>query len=191
MFTTNTPKLFWGDVVLIACYLINKMPTNVLHFQTSINVFSKNFPKTLTIIGFPLKIFGSIAFVHNHELNHNKLDPKAFKCIFLGYGANQKGYKRYFLEKRIICHNGCYIFENTPFYPKNSLQVENESEGNFWKCSSDILHPTLLVSSSLTPPNYSSLNVPAIDHNLNLENGNNYERNSENRVPNLDVQQEP
>ncbi|RVW82044.1 hypothetical protein CK203_049064 [Vitis vinifera] len=46
-------------------------------------------------------------------------------------------------------------------------------------------------SSSLTPPNSSSLNLSTIDHNLNLENGNNSKRNSETGVPNLDVQQQP
>ena len=74
------------------------MPTNVLHFQTPINVFSMNFPETRTITDLPLKVFGCTAFVHNHELNHDKLDPKAFKCLFLGNGPNQKGYNCYFPE---------------------------------------------------------------------------------------------
>ena len=82
------------------------------------------------------------------------------------------------------------FFEKTPLYPKNSLHGKNESEGKFWKFSSDIPHPTLPISSTLTPPNSSSLNLPAIDHNLNLENGNNSERNSETGVD-LDVQQQP
>ena len=83
------------------------------------------------------------------------------------------------------------FFEKTPLYPKNSLHGKNESEGNFRKFSSDIPHPTLPISSSLTPPNSSSLNLPTIDHNLNLENGNNSKRNSETGVLNLDVQQQP
>ena len=121
-FSTNTPKYFWGDAVLTACYLINRMPTNVLQFQTPLNVFSKYFPENRTVSNLPLKVFGCIVFVHNHEPNQNKLDPKAFKCIFLGYAANQKGYKCYFLEKKkLIVSMDLTFFENTPFFSTNSL----------------------------------------------------------------------
>ena len=81
------------------------------------------------------------------------------------------------------------FFENTSLYPKNSLKGENGSETNFWKFFSDILHQTLPVSSNLTPSNPFSFNLHAIDHTLNLENGNNFERNSETEVLNLDAQQ--
>lgn len=40
-----------------------------------------------------LRIFGCEAFVHIHKENQSKLDPKAQKCIFIGYGENVKGYK--------------------------------------------------------------------------------------------------
>lgn len=58
----------------------------------------------------PLKVFGYTVFSHSHELNRNKLDPKALKCIFLGYAANQKGYKCYIPEKKKIDRDhGCYL----------------------------------------------------------------------------------
>ena len=41
----------------------------------------------------PFKIFGSVAFVHNHDTRCSKLYPKAHKCIFVGYPTNQRGYK--------------------------------------------------------------------------------------------------
>ena len=39
MFTTKVPKCLWGEVVLIASYLINHMPTKILQFQTPLDIF--------------------------------------------------------------------------------------------------------------------------------------------------------
>ena len=40
-----------------------------------------------------LKVFGCIAYVHIQDELRSKLDPKAEKCIFLGYSLEQKRYK--------------------------------------------------------------------------------------------------
>ena len=49
MFTTNIPKQFWGDSILTACYLINRMPTQVLNYQTLLKNFLQFYPQTLSI----------------------------------------------------------------------------------------------------------------------------------------------
>lgn len=42
-----------------------------------------------------LKVFECIANVHIRDKLHSKLDPKAEKCVFLGYSLEQKGYRCY------------------------------------------------------------------------------------------------
>jgi hypothetical protein len=37
-----------------------------------------------------LKVFGCIAYVHVIDEKRSKLDPKAKKCIFIGYSLEQK-----------------------------------------------------------------------------------------------------
>jgi len=39
------------------------------------------------------RVFGCIAYVHVHDEKRSKLDPKAKKCIFIGYSLEQKGYR--------------------------------------------------------------------------------------------------
>ena len=95
MLATHVPKHFLGEAILTATYLINRMPSRVLNFQTPFQSLLKNFPHIRFLSQVPLKVFGCTAFIHITQQNRNKLDPKSVKCIFLGYSSNQSGYKCY------------------------------------------------------------------------------------------------
>ena len=56
---SNVPFRFWGDAVLIACYLINRMPSSVLHDQIPHSLL---FPDQRLYI-LP-RVFGCTCFVH-------------------------------------------------------------------------------------------------------------------------------
>ncbi|RVW61349.1 Retrovirus-related Pol polyprotein from transposon RE1 [Vitis vinifera] len=76
MFSMNVPKLFWGQAVLTAAYLINRMPSRVLKFQTPCQTLLKSFPTTRLISTVPPKIFGCSVFVHINQQHRSKLDPR-------------------------------------------------------------------------------------------------------------------
>ena len=86
MFTMNLPKPYWGDAILVAAYLINRMPLKTLDFQSPLEALKG---KNEYIV--PPKVFGCVCFVHTK--NAGKLDPRALKCVFIGYSPTQKGYK--------------------------------------------------------------------------------------------------
>ncbi|RVW62261.1 Retrovirus-related Pol polyprotein from transposon RE1 [Vitis vinifera] len=46
MFSSNVPNYFWGEAILTATYLINRMPSRVLTFQSPRQLFLKQFPHT-------------------------------------------------------------------------------------------------------------------------------------------------
>ncbi|KAL5804087.1 hypothetical protein ACOSQ3_030887 [Xanthoceras sorbifolium] len=52
MFSMNVPKYLWGEALLTAAYLINRMPTRVLKYQTPLMHFKHYFP-----LPRPIKIF--------------------------------------------------------------------------------------------------------------------------------------
>ena len=95
LFSSHMPTQFWGDSILTATYLINRMPSRVLSFVTPLQKFHEFFPHSRLDAHLPLRVFGSTVFVHIHGPKWNKFDPRALKCVFLGYSFTQKGYKCY------------------------------------------------------------------------------------------------
>ncbi|XP_059590835.1 retrovirus-related Pol polyprotein from transposon RE1 isoform X1 [Vitis vinifera] len=135
MFSSNVPNYFWGEAILTATYLINRMPSRVLTFQSPRQLFLKQFPHTHAASSdLPLKVFGCTAFVHVYSQNRSKFAPRANKCIFLGYSPTQKGYKCYSpTNKRFYTTMDVSFFEHVFFYPKSHVQGESMNEHHVWE----------------------------------------------------------
>ena len=79
LFQNKAPKYLWGEAILTGTYLINRMPSKILNFRTPLDVFTSAFPNNRLSCTLPLKIFGCTVFVHIHEPNQGKLEPRAKK----------------------------------------------------------------------------------------------------------------
>lgn len=93
MFSMHVPKRFWGEAILPASYLINRMPSQVLKYTTPLSTLKSAFPLNRSFTELSPKVFGCTVFVHIHDHNRSKLDPKARKCVFICFSPTQKGYK--------------------------------------------------------------------------------------------------
>ena len=103
--------------------------STVLNYNTPHTILQNLFPNTILITSLPFKIFGCIAFVHNHHRNRNKLDRTSIPCIFLGYSTNHKGYKCYSPSTNKFYHFvDVALFENQPFHPKTKIHGEKNDE---------------------------------------------------------------
>lgn len=147
MFTMSVPRYFWGEAILTACHLINRMPSKVLNFKTPMSVLIQIYPLFCCPSSIPLKTFGCTVFVHDHQKNKSKLDPKSIKCVFIGYSSTQKGYKCYSptLHQMFVSMDATF-FENQSFFPKSSVQGDIQGEPESW----EEFEPE--VSNSLPPP---------------------------------------
>lgn len=81
------PKRYWGEAVLTAAYLQNRLPSRAVD-RTPYELWT-GYKPDLSM----LRVFGSEAYVHIPDGKRNKFEPKAKKMIFLGYSANHKGYR--------------------------------------------------------------------------------------------------
>ncbi|KOM54435.1 hypothetical protein LR48_Vigan10g032700 [Vigna angularis] len=116
MLNTNVPVHHWGDAVLTACFLINRMPSSSLNNKIPHTVIFLND----TLYHVSPRVFGCMCFVHNVSPGLDKLSAKAIKCVFLGYSRLQKGYKCYSPStKRYYMSADVTFFEDTPFFPSS------------------------------------------------------------------------
>ena len=88
MLTTHMPTMFWGATILTTTYLINRMPSRVLSYATPLDTFLKFFPTSRLNSNLPLRLIGCTAFVYVNPHQRTKLDPRATKCVFLGYSPS-------------------------------------------------------------------------------------------------------
>jgi transposase InsO family protein len=82
------PNYFWVEVVATTVYIMNRTPTMIIHGMTLEGKFKGKNPDVSHLI-----MFGCITYVHVPHKKRSKLDPKAEKCIFIGYSLEQKGYR--------------------------------------------------------------------------------------------------
>ncbi|KAF3668075.1 hypothetical protein FXO37_09705 [Capsicum annuum] len=78
-------NIFWAKAISTAFYIINRAPSAPLNVKTPEEIWSG------TLANYSdLKVFGCPAYIH---VNDGKLEPRAKKCIFLGYASGVKGYR--------------------------------------------------------------------------------------------------
>ena len=128
IFSVKALKTYWGDAVLIAAYLINSLPSRVLNKKAPVEVLST--PSVL----FPIvpRIFGCVCFVHNHSPSRGKLDPRAIRCVFVGYSPTQKGYRCYHPPTRKWYVSMDVTFHESQSYFLSSSQSESPLQGEPW-----------------------------------------------------------
>ena len=82
------PKAFWAKAINTAAYLINRGPSVPLNYQLPEEVWSEKEVKLSH-----LRIFCYVSYILTDSNSRDKLDPKARKCYFIGYGSDMNDYR--------------------------------------------------------------------------------------------------
>ncbi|KAJ9566378.1 hypothetical protein OSB04_002344 [Centaurea solstitialis] len=115
-FEANLPKVFWGECVLTAAYIINRLPSKVIKNKTPYEIIFQQRPDYEH-----MKVFGCLAYFRSNETKGDKFEAKGRPGVFLGYPQGTKGYKIFDIEnKKIIVSRDVRFQENQfPFYKEN------------------------------------------------------------------------
>ncbi|KAK2992477.1 hypothetical protein RJ640_011616 [Escallonia rubra] len=110
-----------------ACFLINRMPSTVLNGDVPYSVL---FP-TKPLFPVEPRIFGSTCFVRDVRPHLTKLDPKALKCVFLGYSRLQKGYRCYSPDLHKYLVSTDVFSEHSQFF-SSKFHFSSKGEDDDW-----------------------------------------------------------
>jgi len=88
LFDAGLPNAYWGDAILYATHVLNRVPTHVIaDGLTPHEAFTGNRPSVVHLRTFECKVH-----VHVPDEKRWKLDAKSVECTFLGFAENRKAY---------------------------------------------------------------------------------------------------
>ncbi|GJS97691.1 putative RNA-directed DNA polymerase [Tanacetum coccineum] len=121
MFDANLPKQFWGECILTAAYVINRLPSKVIKNKTPFELLMNQKPDYEF-----LRVFGCLAYFTNTNTKGDKFEERGKPGVFLGYLTGTKGYKILDLETRkiIVSRNVNFYEQQFPF--KNIEEINKD-----------------------------------------------------------------
>ena len=142
----DVPYFYWAEAFTTAIYIMNRTPTAAIHGMTPEERYTGRKPDISH-----LKIFGCIAYVHVPDELRSKLDPKAEKCIFIGYSLQQKGYRCYNPSTRKFTVSRDVVFDEMSswYKPVNVIDDVDAQNGN-------AAHNSQQQSQNISGPGVSS-----------------------------------
>lgn len=150
---------FWGESVLTAAFIINRLPSFVLNNRCPYELLYDK-PVDYT----KLKSFGCLAFAINLVHNSDKLAPRGVPCVFIGYPPTQNGFRLLDLKTMKLFVSRDVSFNDSVF-PLNSTQpkpcrlpLPTEMPDN--KVNIYIHDDFLIIDSSEQLMNHTELNSP-------------------------------
>ncbi|KAL2232264.1 UNVERIFIED_CONTAM: Retrovirus-related Pol polyprotein from transposon RE1 [Sesamum indicum] len=165
MFQSHLPSRFWGDSILTATHIINKLPTPTLNWKSPFEILHKKNPSYDA-----LKSFGCLCFASNVYPGKSKFDHRAFECVFLGYMPNQKGYKVFDIHNNKVLVSRDVYFHESVFPFKSIAGTETEQCLPLPSFDSEIPSSTDFQSSTTTiSADISSTNVDPPPSNIHSQ----------------------
>ena len=129
LIVAKKPISYWGEAITFAAYLINRVPSSSINFQTPLQALT-NAVVAPTIPNLSPHVFGCMAFVHLHKHQCTKLTSGALQYVFVGYVLHKKGYRCYHPPTRRMFITMDVVFHEDSMYfsPESKLQEEYHKE---------------------------------------------------------------
>ena len=158
----NLSKRYWGYAVKCAAFVRNMCPSASTRRKAPIELLEGIVPKL-----DELHVFGCVCYVHVPKEKRKKLDPKAIKCIFLGYSETSKGFIVQSTESaRLFTSRDVKFFEDR-FVSTQVEMIEKPKEVRF--LDELVIHE---IPARIVRNNAAVFQIPRVGEPVESESGN-------------------
>jgi hypothetical protein len=122
----HMPLKFWDEAFLTATYLINRMPSKIINFDTPLERLFHTKPDYGS-----LRTFGCACWPNLRPYNDHKLSFRSKECTFLGYSNLHKGFKcldistgRIYISRDVVFDEDVFPFSK--LHPNAGARLRSE-----------------------------------------------------------------
>ena len=133
------PLQMWEKAINTTIYLINIGPSTAL----GCGILEEAWTGKKVSYSF-LKTFSCEAFPHIDSENRTKMEAKSKKCVFVGYGINEFGYRLWDFENHKILRSRDVIFNEKVLY-KDLFQQHEKKEDDYVVLDDTPKHDVLAI----------------------------------------------
>ena len=155
MHSKRVPLYLWGEATVSTIYVLNRSLINFLNVTPFESWYGRK-PDVSHI-----RTFGSRVFAHVPEQNRRKLDPKAEKCIFIGYGVGSKAYRLWNpVSRKVIISRDIIVDEETEHVDQKGTVLEetvSKSCPNASEDEMDVEEATIETTEEISRRDYDEI----------------------------------
>ncbi|KAD6795877.1 hypothetical protein E3N88_06773 [Mikania micrantha] len=112
-FGAKLPKKFWGECVLTAAYIINRLPSKTINDKTPYEILHDRKPEY-----DHMRVFGCLTYFWSIDTKGDKFEVRGKPGIFLGYPQGVKGYKIFDIgDKKMVVSRDVKFHEDVFIFP--------------------------------------------------------------------------
>jgi len=146
MIQSHLPKIYWLYSMIHVVHIINMFPTPVLNDFSHHEMLYKTWPDFNQ-----LKVFGSLCYARTLSINRSKFDPRASKCVFIGFENGTKGYtllnnqsREIFVSRDVFFYKHVFPYQRVEDTSNetDSLDIHNQNQNLFTENQSILNQPS-------------------------------------------------
>nr|KAJ0198111.1 hypothetical protein LSAT_V11C700366270 [Lactuca sativa] len=175
-FEANLPNRFWGECILTAAYIINRLPSKVIKNKTPYEIVWNQKPQY-----DHMQVLGCLAYYRNTDTKGEKFENKGKPGVFLGYPQGTKGYKIYDIESRKIIISREVLFHESTLPFKNEKLGQDDGDEEPVKLHNDVCCEEHTISKTFKTISMNELTHEAhvLDDHVDSIGHENDEHNNE------------